>query len=66
MSSTPNESSDQLAAFCTSLESTQRLLLANGMCEKLDGEVEQTTRAELIRLMVQSTVNSPPVGKDTK
>lgn len=50
--------SDQLAAFRTSLESTQRLLLANSMCEKLEGEIEQTTRAELIRLMVNSAVNS--------
>jgi hypothetical protein len=48
--------SDQLAAFRVSLESTQRLLLANSMCEKLEGETEQTTRAELIRLMVNSAV----------
>jgi hypothetical protein len=48
--------SDQLAAFRISLESTQRLLLANSMCEKLEGEVEQTTRAELIHLMVNSAV----------
>ena len=50
--------SDQLAAFRTSLESTQRLLLANSMCQKLEGELEQTTRAELIRLVVNSAVNS--------
>ncbi|MEO8972086.1 MAG: hypothetical protein ABI406_10875 [Ktedonobacteraceae bacterium] len=55
--------SDQLAAFRTSLESTQRLLLANSMCEKLSGDVEQTTRAELIRLMVQSAVNIPAKEK---
>jgi hypothetical protein len=48
--------SDQLAAFRAGLESTQRLLLANSMCERLEGEVEQTTRAELIRLMVNSAV----------
>ena len=48
--------SDQLAAFRVSLESTQRLLLANSICEKLEGEVEQTTRAEMIRLMVNSAV----------
>ncbi len=48
--------SDQLAAFRVGLESTQWLLLANSMCEKLEGEVEQTTRAELIRLMVNSAV----------
>lgn len=49
--------SDQLAAFRASLESTQSLLLANSMCEKLEGEVEQTTRSELIRLMVQSAIH---------
>lgn len=55
--------SDQLAAFRVSLESTQRLLLANSMCEKLEGDVEQQTRAELIRLMVNSAVQLTIVGK---
>ncbi len=55
--------SDQLAAFRVSLESTQRLLLANSMCEKLEGDVEQQTRAELIRLMVNSAVQLTTVGK---
>ncbi len=58
--------SDQLAASRASLESTQRLLLANSMCEKLEGEVEQTTRAELIRLMVNSAVQLTPIGKSQK
>jgi hypothetical protein len=51
--------SDQLAAFRSSLEGTQRLLLANSMCERLEGEIEQTTRAELIRLVVGSALNGP-------
>ncbi len=55
--------SDQLAAFRVSLESTQRLLLANSMCEKLEGEIEQKTRAELIQLMVDSAVQLTTVGK---
>ena len=58
--------SDQLAAFRASLESTQRLLLANSMCEKLEGEVEQTTRAELIRLMVNSALQLQGVSTDKK
>jgi Na+/proline symporter len=58
--------SDQLAAFRASLESTQRLLLANSMCEKLEGEVEQTTRAELIRLMVNSAVQLQGVSTGKK
>ncbi|HEY7419238.1 MAG TPA: hypothetical protein VH593_28910 [Ktedonobacteraceae bacterium] len=50
--------SDQLAAFRASLEGTQRLLLANSMCERLKGEVEQDTRSDLIRVMVSAAVNS--------
>jgi hypothetical protein len=50
--------SDQLASFRASLESTQRVLLANSMCEKLEGEREQITRAELIHLVVSSAVDS--------
>ena len=46
--------SDQLAAFRVGLEDTQRLLLANSMCEKLHGEQEQASRAEIIRLVVTS------------
>jgi hypothetical protein len=64
-----NHASDQLAVFRTSLESTQRLLLANSMCERLEGDLEQTTRAELIRLMVSSAVNIqaiPPTSEETK
>src|SRR5713101_6842114 len=56
----------QLAAFRSGLESTQRLLLANSMCEKLEGEVEQTTRAELIRLMVNSAVQLQGIGTGKK
>jgi TRADD-N domain-containing protein len=44
--------SDQLAAFRTSLEKTQQLLLANSMCENLEGDLKQTTRAELIHQIV--------------
>src|SRR5713101_5980865 len=58
--------SDQFAAFRAGLESTQRLLLANSMCEKLEGEVEQTTRAELIRLMVNSAVQLQGIGTGKK
>jgi len=56
--------SDQLAAFRASLESKQRLLLANSMCEKLEGDVEQTTRAELVRLMVNSAVQLTTISKN--
>jgi hypothetical protein len=46
--------SDQLAGFRVSLESTQRLLLANSMCEGLEGEARETARAKLIERMSNS------------
>jgi len=49
--------SDQLAAFRASLEETQRLLLANSMCEKLKGDLEQSTRADIIQLVVRAVVH---------
>jgi len=48
--------SDQLATFRVSMERTQQLLLANSMCEMLEGEVKQTKRAELISRMVEFAV----------
>jgi hypothetical protein len=50
--------SDQLAAFRASLEGTQHLLLANSMCERLEGDVEQNARSDLIRVMVSAAVSS--------
>ena len=48
--------SGQLAAFRVSMERTQQLLLANSMCEMLEGEVKQAKRAELISRMVEFAV----------
>jgi hypothetical protein len=56
--------SDQLAAFRVSLEETQLLLLANSMCERLEGELEQTTRAEIIRQIVSSVVQGKQLSKE--
>jgi|SRR5215208_1625632 hypothetical protein len=39
----------QLAAFHLRLEQTQRFLLANSICEFLDGETRQETRSWLVR-----------------
>ncbi len=55
--------SDQLAAFRFSLEKTQQFLLANSMCESLEGDLAQTTRAELIQAMINMAVNGQPTEK---
>ncbi len=42
-----NKSSSQLAEFHTRLDSTQRILLANTICEKIEGDLKQQTRSQL-------------------
>jgi Cyanobacterial TRADD-N associated 2-Transmembrane domain len=43
------KTSAQLAEFHTRLDRTQRFLLANSLCESLDGQFKQKARLELIR-----------------
>jgi transcriptional regulator with XRE-family HTH domain len=54
--------SDQLASFRLALDNTQRLLLANSMCEGLEKDAKQQARMDLIRIMVTSATPSdiPP------
>lgn len=40
--------SSQLAEFHSRLDITQRFLLANSICESLEGDVKQQTRAKLV------------------
>jgi hypothetical protein len=59
--------SDQLAQFRRSLDNTQWLLLANSMCEQLEGEAKQTARTELIKQAGAAAVNREafqPKGKE--
>lgn len=42
-----NKSSSQLAEFHARLDSTQRILLANSICEKIEGDLKQETRSQL-------------------
>ncbi|MCB1639325.1 MAG: hypothetical protein KDI15_10805, partial [Thiothrix sp.] len=44
----------QLTLFQGRLESTQRFLLANSLCEALGEEHRDTTRAQLINQLIQS------------
>lgn len=50
------KASDQLATYRMGLESTQQLLLANSMCEQLEGDVKHQARIELVQLMGRSAV----------
>jgi hypothetical protein len=43
------KTSSQLSAFHSRLEVLQRYLLANSICESLDGEARNTARAALIQ-----------------
>jgi hypothetical protein len=43
--------STQLARFHTRLDRTQNFLLANSVCENLEGEIKEKTRSELVRII---------------
>ena len=47
---------NQFRAFHERLDRTQQYLLANSICEHLQGEVKQATQIELIRAMMHSLV----------
>ncbi len=55
------KTSVQLADFQTRLDVTQRFLLANSMCESLEGDYKQKARSELIRTIagVNTTGDAP-------
>jgi hypothetical protein len=44
--------SRQLGSFLATLERSQRYLVANSICEGLEGDTKQTARADLVRAMV--------------
>jgi len=51
------DASQRIVAFRSYIEKTQRLLLANSMCEQLEGEMKQTSRAEMIQHIVEAAVS---------
>src|SRR5260370_6887169 len=50
-----SRASSQLPSFHTYLDTTQRFILANSVCENLSGEIKQATRAELVRAIADYT-----------
>jgi hypothetical protein len=56
------KTSAQLANFRNSLDLTQRFLLANSICEALEGEFKNRARAELVKVI--AGVNSVEIKED--
>jgi hypothetical protein len=52
----------QLVHFHHRLDQTQRLLLANAICESLQGDFKQKSRAELVTLIATLGVEQPKVS----
>ena len=55
--------STQLESFHSRLDRTQRFLLANSVCENLEGEIKQSTRAELVQIIATSRIVTAPEKK---
>ncbi len=56
---------DQLAYFSRQLNHTERFLLANSVCESLEGEVRQQPRAELVRLIATFDIGGSEKASDS-
>lgn len=56
--------SNQLSTFHLRLDKTQNFLLANSVCENLEGEIKQQTRAELVHPIANSS--GIPVSRDRR
>ena len=54
----------QLAYFQQSLDRTQRFLIANSICEALEGENKQKSRAELVKYIALSAQPTPIAASD--
>ncbi len=55
------KTSEQLAGFHDKLEATQRYLLANSICELLDGQNKQAARVELVRAIARINLQDAPL-----
>lgn len=54
------KSTAQLAVYHDRLDQTQRFLLANSICESLEGEVKNTTRAALVATITKQAQTPDP------
>jgi hypothetical protein len=61
-----NKSASQLAMFHTRLDSTQRFLLANSVCEGLEGDFKQQARSNLVRMIAGMAPIPPTENQDAQ
>ena len=64
-----SKTATQLADFQSRLDTTQRFLLANSVCEGLDGDFKQQSRAELVRAIagiIPVLANTAASGEKSK
>lgn len=52
-----SKTSEQLASFQSRLDTTQRFLLANSICEGLEGDIKQKTRSELVSVIANLDIS---------
>ncbi len=60
-----NKTSAQLADFQARLDRSQRFLLANSVCEGLEGEHKQAARSALVQVIATSQLPQPAAGVNT-
>jgi hypothetical protein len=58
--------SAQLAEFHARLEATQRFLLANSICERLEGEAQQAARSDLIKTIATFDLAATPKARELR
>lgn len=56
----------QLADFQTRLDSTQRFLLANSICESLEGDAKHKARRELIRAIARVSADGHVINSEAQ
>lgn len=57
-----NRASKQLADFHSSLDATQRFLVANSVCEQLEDQAKQQSRSDLVRLISESAITRSDIN----
>jgi len=60
------KASTQLSDFQIRLDVTQRFLLANSVCEGLEGETKLNSRADLVRAIAGCTLSVHPNGTNSE
>jgi hypothetical protein len=60
------KTASQMASFQERLDRTQRFLLANSICESLEGDVKQKARSELVQIIAKIDLEQADAGQQSK